>query len=328
MSLLLENYQVLHSHDADDVCDRVGRAYCDHSLKPRSAGKRLDTRYHRASFGDVSFNYLQYGADVDVAPAAFGEFLMLEIPLSGLAKIYYGDDVVCSAPGVGSVVSSSKPVRSQWSADARRLMVQIDRNSLENYATDLLGHRLTQPIEFRLDLQLDRGIGMGLTSYISHVVDQLTHNDMYDQFLIVRQQVSRTIFAMLLNGHPHNYSREITAVATPGAPRDIERAYQYIMEHFDEDISIERLTQITGVSKRSLYEGFKRYKGISPMLALKNRRLEAAHEDLLQPGSSVSVTEVALKWGFSHLGNFAKDYQRRFHCYPSETRKKTIRENC
>jgi transcriptional regulator GlxA family with amidase domain len=70
---------------------------------------------------------------------------------------------------------------------------------------------------------------------------------------------------------------------------------------------------------RSLYAGFKRYKGVSPMLALKNRRLESARDDLLRADPADSVTSIALKWGFEHLGNFSRDYFRRFGEHPSET---------
>jgi transcriptional regulator GlxA family with amidase domain len=150
-------------------------------------------------------------------------------------------------------------------------------------------------------------------------VDQLCNNDLFKRYPLVRQQVSRTVFMMLLNGQPHTYFDEIRAVATPGAPRYIEGAYQYIMAHYDQEITIEELVETSGVSMRSLYAGFKRHKGVAPMAALKNRRLEAARDDLLRADPADSVTSVALKWGFVHLGNFSRDYFRRFGEHPSET---------
>jgi len=326
VGLPLARYGVLHSHDADDVCEQMSRAYCSHNLTPDSARRTLDTRYHRVSFGDVSFNYLHYGADVVVVPGAFEGFLMIEIPLTGTATIHYGDDTVVSSRGIGSVISSTRPVRSRWSADAQRLMVQIDRRSLERFATVAMGHGFAQPIEFQLTMELENGIGQGLAAYINYVVDQLSSNDLFEKYALVRQQVSRTIFNMLLSGQPHNYSQELKAVATPGAPRHIERAYQFIMEHYDQDIDIAQLVEISGVSMRALYAGFKRYKGVSPMLALKTRRLEAVRENLLSCRSGGSVTDIAFKWGFTHLGHFSRDYERRFGEKPSATLKNAVRE--
>lgn len=289
------------------------------------AGRRLlDAHYHRVSFGDVSFNFLRYGADVAVRPGVFDRFLMIEVPLSGTATIHYGDQTVVSGGDVGAVVSATKPVRSRWSADADRLMVQVDRNSLERFATTVVGHTLARPLEFQLALNLRNGIGAGLRAYIHYVVDQLCNNDLFERYPLVRQQVSRTVFMMLLNGQPHTYSDEVRAVATPGAPMHIERAYQYLMAHYDQEITIEELVELAGVSMRSLYAGFKRYKGVSPMLALKNRRLEAVREELLGADPAESVTRVALKWGFAHLGNFSRDYFRRFGERPSETLKNSL----
>jgi transcriptional regulator GlxA family with amidase domain len=55
------------------------------------------------------------------------------------------------------------------------------------------------------------------------------------------------------------------------------------------------------------------------MAVLKSIRLERAHAELESPDAPASVTGVALKWGFVHLGRFAQDYRRRFGRLPSET---------
>lgn len=319
MALPLQQFEVLHSSDTDEVRELIARAYCRHRLTPVASRPLLDTHYHRVSFGDISFNFLRYGADVAVWPGIFDRFLMIEVPLRGTAQIHYGDQTVISRGDVGAVLSATKPVSSRWSADADRLMVQVDRKSLERFAATVLGHGLVRPLEFQLALNLRDDIGAALRDYIFYVVDQLGSNDLLTRYPLVRQQVSRTVLMMLLNGQPHTYTDEIRAVATPGAPKYVERAYEYIMAHFDRDITIEELVGVSGVSMRSLYAGFRRYKGVSPMAAVKNRRLEAARDDLQNAVPADSVTQVALKWGFEHLGNFSRHYFRRFGEHPSVT---------
>lgn len=318
-SFPLQGYNILHSRDVDEVREKVSRAYCSHSLFLRSPHQNLHARHHRVSFGDVSFNYLQYGADVTVVPGMFQRFFMIEIPLSGTAHIRYGMDSVASAKRTGSVVSPTQPVYSEWSADAKRLMVQIDRRIMERFATNVLGHALNKPLEFKLSLDLSTGIGAGLGSYVKYIVNQLTSNNYFDKYLLVRKEVERTIMTMLLNGQSSNYSEEIRAVEVPGAPKYIERAYEYLMANYTEDVSIDTLVKVSGVSIRALFAGFKKYKGVSPMVALKTRRLHAVHDDLAEPGPNDTVTKIALKWGFTHLGNFAHDYYKMFGEKPSET---------
>jgi AraC-like DNA-binding protein len=54
---------------------------------------------------------------------------------------------------------------------------------------------------------------------------------------------------------------------------------------------------------------------------LRNRRLDRAREELLDavPVDGVTVTEVAYRWGFRHLSNFAVLYRQRWGESPSET---------
>jgi AraC-like DNA-binding protein len=323
---LLHNFSVLESDDISEICDIVSQTYCEHSLRRRSSKAPIDARYCRASFGTVSFNYLRYGADVAIEPSCFDRFYMLEIPLAGTAKLRYRDEDAASAGSTGSLVSSQGRVKSQWDRDTARLMVQVDRGFLERFATHLLGHAITRPIEFRLVVDMSRGIGAGLRDYVLHIAQQLTFNPFLRDYRLVEREIERTLAAMLLCGQPHTYSAEVNAVAQPGAPRYVTLAYDYIMEHYRGDISIEDLVAVSGVSMRTLYAGFKRYKGVSPMLALKTKRLEAVREDLLTAGAGDSVTDIVFRWGFTHLGNFSRDYRKRFGELPSDTLRRRTRQ--
>ena len=56
------------------------------------------------------------------------------------------------------------------------------------------------------------------------------------------------------------------------------------------------------------------------MRYLKEVRLRYVNEELQRGATgSETVTAVAFKWGFSHLGHFTTDYKRRFGESPSET---------
>lgn len=321
---LLHNFSLLESEDVTEICDTVSKTYCQHSLRRRSSHASIDARYCRVSFGTVSFNYLRYGADVAIEPSCFDSFYMLEIPLGGTAKLRYRDEEVVSDGSVGTLVSSQGAVKSQWDRDTARLMVQVDRGFLERFATNMLGHAITRPIEFRLAVDMSNGIGAGVRDYILHIAQQLTTNPFLREHLLVERQIERTIAAMLLCGQPHTYSAEVSAVAQPGAPGYVARAYDYIMEHYRQDISIDDLVAVSGVSMRTLYAGFKRYKGVSPMLALKTKRLEAVREDLLDASAGDSVTDIVFRWGFTHLGNLSRDYKKRFGELPSDT----LRRRC
>jgi AraC-like DNA-binding protein len=47
--------------------------------------------------------------------------------------------------------------------------------------------------------------------------------------------------------------------------------------------------------------------------------------DLLRADTDESVTRIAMKWGFRHLGRFAVGYRDRFGETPSQTRRRARR---
>ncbi len=100
----------------------------------------------------------------------------------------------------------------------------------------------------------------------------------------------------------------------------MKKALTYLHDHADQAIDMETLVAHTGVSARSLYAGFKRFKEETPMSYLKSERLRRARADLEASNpAEVTVTEIATKWNFFHLGRFAGDYRKKFGEAPSIT---------
>jgi AraC family ethanolamine operon transcriptional activator len=107
-------------------------------------------------------------------------------------------------------------------------------------------------------------------------------------------------------------------------------AEEYLRAHADTPVSVSELCEITGINQRTLFLGFQERYGLSPKAYLKMLRLNAARRELLRsaPGDSgISVTRLATKWGFFHLGRFSIDYRAMFGESPIETLKRPSRQN-
>ncbi len=100
----------------------------------------------------------------------------------------------------------------------------------------------------------------------------------------------------------------------------ISRAENWISAHLSEPISRADLCTVSGLNARTLSRGFRRRHDMGPMAFVRERRLDQVHRMLLAavPGE-VTVSEVALDYGFHHLSRFAADYHRTFGELPSET---------
>jgi AraC family ethanolamine operon transcriptional activator len=76
----------------------------------------------------------------------------------------------------------------------------------------------------------------------------------------------------------------------------------------------------TGVSRRTLQYSFQDQVGMTPVAYLRVARLNQARLDLSLPTrADITVTDVAMRWGFVHLGYFSRAYRDLFGETPSET---------
>ena len=81
-----------------------------------------------------------------------------------------------------------------------------------------------------------------------------------------------------------------------------------------------------GVSVRSLEYCFAETLGLSPVLYIRNVRLNGARRDLKAAGpGDATVADIAMKWGFWHLGRFSAFYRELFGESPSETLRRPAR---
>src|SRR5690606_28621450 len=66
--------------------------------------------------------------------------------------------------------------------------------------------------------------------------------------------------------------------------------------------------------------------GISLRAYARERRLRAVHGAILAEGDRRSITDIAMSFGFWHLGRFSGAYAALFGCLPTETRRRVWRE--
>jgi AraC family transcriptional regulator, ethanolamine operon transcriptional activator len=100
----------------------------------------------------------------------------------------------------------------------------------------------------------------------------------------------------------------------------VSRARDVILSQPGISYSMPELCHRIGASQRKLGYCFQCVLGTSPARYLKLLRLNAAHLDLREAADpSLGVHEIAARWGFWHLGQFATDYKRHFAQLPSET---------
>jgi transcriptional regulator GlxA family with amidase domain len=190
----------------------------------------------------------------------------------------------------------------------------------------MLARRPREPIRF--DFHVDfrprrRGVLSSSLQFLHEVLAE--HRDIPrsapgSEPPAMMERLDRLLVTGLLVGQPHNFTAELRAPARPAPPAQIRRVIERIESDPAAIASATDLARIACLSLRALEEGFRRSVGVPPMSYLRDVRLARART-LLSAGdpAETSVTEIAYRCGFLHVGRFATDYRRKYGVRPSET---------
>lgn len=316
----LARYPLFASSDLDEVRERVADIFCPHDLRIIGRNHRIGASMHHAPIGGISLNRLRYGATVAIDPGCLKDFLLVMMPLSGSAEVRCGDQRIHSTPRLASVVTPTQSMRETNYADSDQIMVRIDRSLLERVCAQHLGHELRRPIEFQLGMNLTAKASASWLALIAYLLSELDREDTPLRSTLAQAQIEHFVVTTLLLMQPHTFRTELLQPAPPLAPRYVKRVEEYIEQNADQPLTVSALAAYAGVSTSALYAGFRNFRNTSPMVYLKSVRLQRVHEDLGRASAgSDTVTKIAMRWGFVHLGHFTANYKRKFGEFPSET---------
>ncbi len=99
----------------------------------------------------------------------------------------------------------------------------------------------------------------------------------------------------------------------------LNRAADYIQDHFAENLTLEKLASVACYSKYHFHRLFREHFGETVHDHILRIRLEHAARRLTSD-LSASVSEVAWGCGFSNAQNFARVFKARFRCSPTSFR--------
>jgi len=111
------------------------------------------------------------------------------------------------------------------------------------------------------------------------------------------------------------------APAGEAGPDTLRRAVVYVEEHAHLDIGIGEIAAAARATPRAVQYLFRQHLETTPTGFLRRVRLDRAHADLVaaDPSSGATVTEIAMRWGFSHQGRFAASYKVAYGRPPRST---------
>lgn len=269
--------------------------------------------------GDAALFKLHYGNSVEVNADGLACDFLVQTTINGLGHIYNGSRKSDVRPGVTTVISPNQTLRLITDGPWTRLIARISHAKMARHLSELLDQELHDPLIFDLTMDHDRFYSTTWLQTLNYIMNFYAHNAAAPNFDYIKQHHSNLILSLLLHGHNHNYSELLKSGNLVATPRHVRHARDYIENYCDKPITMADLARETGVSARTLQNGFRRFLDQTPTAYIRSVRLTRIHNALKNAGPDDSVTGIMLRYGVSNPGRFAQIYRRRYGCLPSET---------
>ena len=96
----------------------------------------------------------------------------------------------------------------------------------------------------------------------------------------------------------------------------------YIIEHIEEPLQMYKLCQLTNKSVRTIERTFKQVFNLTVREYHSSYRLSLVRQTLIHD-KNISISNVALRYGYFHLSRFSSNYKKLFGELPSQTLRET-----
>ena len=100
---------------------------------------------------------------------------------------------------------------------------------------------------------------------------------------------------------------------------NLDEAMDYIDKNFSSEITLEELSEISGMSRNYFCSVFKKLNGLSPWDYITIRRIEKATE--LLKSTNDNVLDVALSCGYNSTANFNRAFKKVTGRVPKDYRR-------
>jgi AraC-like DNA-binding protein len=318
--LPLSRYRVLESSFPDQVQDFLARKRIDLRVGGARPGGSLETRINAAYLPNMYLSALAYDGFVEIAaPPDRGDYAV-QIPLASALEVQTGNLSQPIGRGRAAVGSPGREQIIRSTPKSIRLAISIGRDAMVKQLSALIGDAVDEPLVFAPEMPLEDPHVNSIVGLVNWAVTELERSPSLLQNRLAATQFEQFLATTLLLAQDNNYRRRLEAPnGGDVCVRSVKRAVDYMEANADRPITLSNLVAASGTAGRTLHKHFRMSKGTSPMAYLRRVRLQKVHDEILNDDGTDTVTDIATRWGFNHLGHFGAEYRRCYGETPSVT---------
>jgi len=230
--------------------------------------------------------------------------------LQGAKRTMIGDTTLSYGAGECLVVATEVPALGQIS----------EASEAEPYLALNLRLKSTRLAALLLDMaempESATAAGFGVTRAGAALLDAWRRMvellDRPDEIPVLAPRLEDELLFRLLIGPQGGLLRQI-ARADSGISR-IRRVIAWIRDHLADDLTIETMAEVSGMSVTTFHRRFKATTGVSPLQYQKQLRLHEARRRLI--AGDAATAAVAFSVGYESASQFSREYKRLFGLPP------------
>lgn len=208
---------------------------------------------------------------------------------------------------------------NHWSAYSRSLILRVDKSSLEPLIHDSLRLYMQNRKRGAWSISLNHGLGRALLGLLTQICTEYCEqdDDVSTSRLHMENLLHHTLAYIIEELLAENSDRPYT---NESEPKYLRQVIDYIFANLEKNIALSTLTEVSGMSTRTLQNAFSKHYGKGPVTFVKHAKLHRVREALQRSTpADTTVTRIATKWGFYHASNFSRNYSDLFGELPIQT---------
>jgi AraC-like DNA-binding protein len=314
----------VHVTDLDEATEELCRVYVSADIRPIGVN-RVNMRMNAFQLPLLTAGYLNFGVDIAIRADEVSAYY-IDVPLSGRAVNRWRDgNQVVTASGSAAVFTPGTPILLDWSSDCGQICLKVSEPEMRRQLEAMLGRSVRKRITFTRRLDLDSATAGNWFDLVRILARESGRPDGILNHRLAAENMQQLLVQGLLSMQPHNFSEDLSATERAASSAVVRRAMDLMHAHPEKAWTMARLARTTCVSPSALQRAFNRSGQPPPMTYLRRLRLHRVNGELSRSDPRVAtVSTVAARWGFLHMGRFAHHYRQQFGESPSETLRSAV----
>ncbi|UNC91185.1 AraC family transcriptional regulator [Candidatus Contubernalis alkaliaceticus] len=218
---------------------------------------------------------------------------------------------IYAEPGMIFAINSEQMHGTKYLSKVSFLSIQFEREFLQDLALRIYG--IKQVVFLSLPIPVDQEIPELVNAFIQE------HKQKQEGYFYILNNLSVHIaIAVFRKIGIVNYTCE----KKEDEKKKIQQIVEYLNQNYDDDISLDKISDISNMSKFNLIRKFKESTGMTPHEYLLNIRIMRALEFLSNPKNK--IIDAGVLSGFENQSYFSRIFKTKTGLTPSEYRKKVL----